>query len=94
MSLRDAAASVPFIARSLITLAVITATSNASPFSMRVLSAIELSNFSVSFWPVVFSNCGPSSSTSALVALELRTVSDWAAAFDATSQGENRDERA
>jgi hypothetical protein len=75
ISTRDEAASLPAIARSLTTVTVMTATSKASPFSIRVFSAAELSKRSVSFWPVAFSNCGPSSSINALVALELRTVS-------------------
>ena len=60
------------------TVVVSIATSNASPFSMRALAPPELSKRSVSFWPVAFSNCGPSSSITALVAFELRTVSDCA----------------
>src|SRR6185436_1152472 len=73
-------------ARSLITVVVITATSKASPFSMRALSAVELSKETASFCPVAFSNCGPSSSMSALVAFELNTVSDCGAAGDAAAR--------
>src|SRR5688500_11283396 len=75
MSFLDGAASLPDSARSLISGAVITATSKASAFSMRALSAAEVSNLTRSVQPVAFSSCGCSSWINALVALELRTVS-------------------
>src|SRR4030095_2037658 len=85
-STRVDAARVPDIARSLTSGAVITATSKASPFSIRVLSSAEFANVSVSFCPLAFSNCGASSSINAFVAFELNTVSDWAVAVDAASR--------
>ncbi len=83
MSIGDA--SVPADTSAAIVDALSTATSKASPCSIRVLSAAELSKRIVSLLPVDFSNWGASSSISALVAFELRTVSDCACVDDANA---------
>src|SRR5262249_55418139 len=60
---------------------VSTATSKASPPSIRLVSAPTVSFWTVTLWPVCFSNSGTSASTTCLNAPAVSTLISAAAAF-------------
>jgi hypothetical protein len=75
------AANLPLPARSLTAPGVSTATSKTSPPSIRLVSAPTVSFWTVTLWPLCFSNSGTSASTTCLNAPAVKTLSSAAAAL-------------